>query len=89
MRESRRPDRIETDKKPELNCRSRGTEQPAGIVQLPDGETLEMCWLHDAVEDWQRCFQDASGGCRVRLTRDSNSRYDDARYNYVGMLELD
>jgi polyphosphate kinase len=64
-----------------------------GLFKLPDGETLEMCWLHDAVRGRVSALfpgyriQEVAG---IRLTRDSELEVDDdARYDYVGMLELE
>jgi polyphosphate kinase len=84
----------ETEKKPEP--RISVVEVPnslPGLFKLPDGETLEMCWLHDAV---RRRLNMLFPGYRIleaagiRLTRDSELELDDdAKYNYVGMLELE
>jgi polyphosphate kinase len=84
----------ETDKIPEP--RIAVVEIPnslPGLFKLPDGETLEMCWLHDAVRRRVSALfpgyriQEVAG---IRLTRDSELEVDDdARYDYVGMLELE
>jgi polyphosphate kinase len=84
----------ETDKTPEP--RIAVVEVPnslPGLFKLPDGETLEMCWLQDAV---RRRLAALFPGYRIkevagiRLTRDSELEVDDdARYDYVGMLELE
>jgi polyphosphate kinase len=61
-----------------------------GLFRLPDGEALEMCWLHDAV---RRRLALLFPGYRIveaagiRLTRDSELELDDDRFDYMGMLE--
>jgi polyphosphate kinase len=62
-----------------------------GLFRLPDGGTLEMCWLHDAI---RRHLAGLFSGYRIlevagiRLSRDSELELDsDDRYDYVGMLE--
>ena len=62
-----------------------------GLFRLPDGETLEMCWLHDAV---RKRLSALFPGYRtleaavIRLTRDSELELDDDdRYDYVVALE--
>jgi polyphosphate kinase len=62
-----------------------------GLFRLPDGGTLEMCWLHDAI---RRCASTLFPGHQIlevagiRLTRDSELELDDdPQYDYVGMLE--
>ncbi len=64
-----------------------------GLFKLPDGEALEMFWLLDVIRrrlpvlfPGHRILEAAA----VRLTRDSELEMDDdARYDYVGMLELE
>jgi polyphosphate kinase len=62
-----------------------------GLIRLPDGGSLEMCWLHDVIRNrlsgvfpgYQ--ILEASG---FRLTRDSElDLEDEERHDYVGMLE--
>jgi polyphosphate kinase len=62
-----------------------------GIFRLPDSDTLEMCWLNDAV---RRRMSSLFPGYQLleiagfRLARDSELDLgDEDRYNYVGMLE--
>ncbi len=64
-----------------------------GLFRLPDGEGLEMCWLHDAV---RRRISALFSGYQIlevagiRLTRDSELELDDdAPFDYVGMLEVE
>jgi polyphosphate kinase len=62
-----------------------------GLLRLPDGGTLEMYWLTDAVRSR---LSSLFPGHRIlevagfRLARDSELELDDEdRYNFVGMLE--
>ncbi len=62
-----------------------------GLFRLPDSDTLEMCWLNDAV---RRGMSSLFPGYHLleiagfRLTRDSELDLgDEDRYDYVGMLE--
>ena len=62
-----------------------------GLFKLPDGDTLEMCWLQDTV---RKRLSILFPGHRIaevagiRLTRDSElDLEDDDKYDYVGMLE--
>ncbi len=62
-----------------------------GLLRLPDGGALELCWTSDAVRSR---LSSLFGGYRIletagfRLTRDSEMDMDDdGRDDYVGMLE--
>jgi polyphosphate kinase len=62
-----------------------------GLFKLPDGETLEMCWLHNAV---RRGIPTLFSGqhikeiAAIRIARDSELELDDdGHHDYVGMLE--
>jgi len=62
-----------------------------GLFRLPDGEALELCWLHDAVRKRLSALFPGYGieeVAAIRLTRDSELELDDDdRDNYVGALE--
>ena len=62
-----------------------------GLIRLPGGEGLELCWLHDAV---RRRLADLFTGHRIRevaglrIARDSELDIDeDGMEDYVGTLE--
>jgi polyphosphate kinase len=62
-----------------------------GLFKLPDGEALEMFWLHDAVRKWMTTLfsgQNIREIAAIRLTRDSELELDDdGHHDYVVMLE--
>jgi polyphosphate kinase len=84
----------ETDNRPEPSLAV--VEVPGsipGLFKLPDGGSLEMCWLQDAV---RKRLAILFSGYRIlevagiRLTRDSELELDpDDRDDYVGMLETE
>jgi polyphosphate kinase len=62
-----------------------------GIIRLPDGGVLEMCWLNDII---RRRLASVFPGYRIlevagfRLARDSELDLDEeSPYDYVGMLQ--
>ena len=62
-----------------------------GLLRIPNSESLEMCWLNDAV---RRRLPNLFTGYSIleiagfRLTRDSELELDDeGMHDYVGMLE--
>jgi polyphosphate kinase len=64
-----------------------------GIIRLPDGGALEMCWLNDVIR--QR-LSNLFPGYRIleaagfRLARDSELELDEeSPYDYVGMLQTE
>ena len=85
---------LESEKKKGEDLRLAVVQVPGrlpGLLRLPDGGTLELCWLSDAV---RRRLSSLFTGYRIlevagfRLTRDSElDMDDDGRYDYVGMLE--
>ncbi len=85
---------LESEKKKSEDLRLAVVQVPGrlpGLLRLPDGGTLELCWLSDAV---RRRLSSLFTGYRIlevagfRLTRDSElDMDDDGRYDYVGMLE--
>jgi polyphosphate kinase len=85
---------LESEKKKSEDRRLAVVQVPGrlpGLLRLPDGGTLELCWLSDAV---RRRLSSLFTGYRIlevagfRLTRDSELDMDeDGRYDYVGMLE--
>ena len=85
---------LESEKKKVEDLRLAVVQVPGrlpGLLRLPDGATLELCWLSDAV---RRRLSSLFTGYRIlevagfRLTRDSElDMDDDGRYDYVGMLE--
>ena len=85
---------LESEKKKSEDRRLAVVQVPGrlpGLLRLPDGGTIELCWLSDAV---RRRLSSLFTGYRIlevagfRLTRDSElDMDDDGRYDYVGMLE--
>ena len=85
---------LEPEKKKSEDLRLAVVQVPGrlpGLFRLPDGGTLELCWLSDAV---RRHLSSLFAGYRIleiagfRLTRDSEMDMgDDGRDDYVGMLE--
>jgi polyphosphate kinase len=64
-----------------------------GLIRLPESDTLEFCWLHDAVRNRLASLffgyqvMEVAG---FRLARDSELELDDeGSEDYVGMLELE
>jgi polyphosphate kinase len=62
-----------------------------GLLKLPDGGTLELCWMYDVI---RRRLSDLFPGYRIlevagfRLARDSELEMDEeSKFDYVGMLE--
>jgi polyphosphate kinase len=86
--------RLESKKKKNADSRLAIVQLPGrlpGLFRLPDGGTLEMCWLNDAI---RRRLSSLFPGYSIlevggfRLTRDSELELDeDGQYDYVGMLE--
>jgi polyphosphate kinase len=85
---------LESAKSPEDAPRLAVVQVPGrlpGLLRIPDGETLEMCWLRTAI---QRGLPRLFPGYRIvesagfRLTRDSELELDDeGMSDFVGMLE--
>lgn len=65
--------------------------KPPGLLRIPDGPGLEMCWMKDAVRrNVPRLFPGYSIQeiAAFRLTRDAELEVDDeGRSDFVGMLE--
>ncbi len=85
---------LESGKKKDKEHRLAVVQVPGrlpGMLKLPDGETIEMCWLNDAV---RRRVSSLFPGYRIletagfRLARDSELELDEeGQFDYVGMLE--
>jgi polyphosphate kinase len=85
---------LQSEKKKEAEPRLAFVQVPGGLpglFRLPDSETLDMCWLNDAV---RRRLSSLFSGYQIleiggfRLTRDSElDMEDEGRSDYVGMLK--
>jgi polyphosphate kinase len=85
---------LQSKKKKQSEPRLAVVQIPAklpGLIRIPDGGSLEMCWLHDII---RKRLANVFPGYRIveasgfRLARDSELDLDDEeRRDYVGMLE--